>query len=74
MSGAEVGSALHEEEGLRAGILAYSGYADEGHVIPMLNAGALESVVKTEPPEAIVEAVRATGSAASPGCARKPTT
>ena len=38
---------------------AYSGFADEQHVTAMLNAGALGFVVKTEPPEAIVEAVRA---------------
>jgi len=58
MSGAEVAAALHQA-GLEAGILAYSGFADEQHIIPILNAGALGFVVKTEPPEAILEAVRA---------------
>ena len=46
--------------GLDTKVVAFSAFADEEHVMGMLNAGALGYILKTEPPKTILEAIRTT--------------
>lgn len=39
-------------------LIAFSAFADEEHVMAMLNAGALGYVLKTEPPRVLLNAIR----------------
>jgi DNA-binding NarL/FixJ family response regulator len=58
MPGEEV---AHEilQTGVQSKIVAFSAMEDEQHVMGMINAGAAGYVLKTEPPEKIIEAIRA---------------
>ena len=46
--------------GLDIKVIAFSAFADEERIMGMLEAGVLGYILKTEPPQAIVEAIRTT--------------
>lgn len=58
MQGTEVAAAVRQR-GLQTNVLALSAYAEEQYVRGMLEAGAVGYLLKDEPPERIVQAVRA---------------
>jgi DNA-binding NarL/FixJ family response regulator len=58
MPGEEVAHEIRKK-GLESKIVVYSAMEDEQHVMGMVNAGAAGYVLKSEPPEKILEAIRA---------------
>ena len=57
LSGGQVAEEIRQT-GLDTKIAAFSAYADEEHIMGMLNAGAVAYILKTEPPQKIIEAIR----------------
>jgi DNA-binding NarL/FixJ family response regulator len=58
LRGEEVLARLREQ-GVAAKVLAYSAFGDQAHVLGMLQAGAEGYALKTEPPQTLLEAIRA---------------
>jgi DNA-binding NarL/FixJ family response regulator len=57
MPGEQVAEEIRQM-GLDTKVAAFSALDDEEHIMSMLNAGALGYILKTEPPEVILEAIR----------------